>query len=100
MQTSVLGSETERSMGKDFLLDLTMTYDGNGNILSKGNITKMEHYSYDAMNRLTQVTSNHAMETYHYDLAGNRIRKESKLPCVTQEYRYYPRKSNRRNNSE
>ena len=63
--------------GKELLLDIAMSYDGNGNIVSKGNASRLEQYEYDAMNRLTQVKSGNTMECYHYDLAGNRVRRES-----------------------
>jgi RHS repeat-associated protein len=54
----------------------TYTYDANGNTVTQsstgGNLTR---YTYDALNRLAQVTlPGNTTLTYSYDAAGNRVR--------------------------
>jgi len=46
-----------------------LTYDNNGNVTGDGNFT----YTYDADNRLTQVTNGIDTITYEYDGEGRRI---------------------------
>jgi RHS repeat-associated protein len=57
--------------------DYTYTYDNNGNMIEKFNKTTSEitQYTYDAENRLIQVTKPGMTAAYRYDALGRRIEK-------------------------
>ncbi len=57
--------------------DYTYTYDNNGNMIEKVNKSTLEvtQYTYDAENRLVQVTKPGTAASYRYDALGRRIEK-------------------------
>jgi RHS repeat-associated protein len=61
------------------------TYDNAGNRIAKTNFLNsvMEHYTYDPIYQLTQVTQGTAtMESYSYDAIGNRLSSLDMSSCV------------------
>ena len=50
---------------------LAMTYDANGNLLTKGE----DLFTYDSAARLNQATVNGVTTKYHYNFKGQRIAK-------------------------
>ena len=52
--------------------DISYTYDGAGNRITKNDGTTLTTYTYSNANRLTQANASGAITTYTNDLAGNR----------------------------
>ena len=69
--------------------NVTFTYDGNGNISSKTNLSGTYNYIYDGENRLTELRFNDAaIATYKYDPLGRRIEKNVITTTPTFTYKY------------
>lgn len=66
----------------------SLTYDGNGNVLTKTIGSVVETYTYDNMNNLiSSVDGNGGTTTYNYDVLGNVIQEVSPNGA-TQSYSY------------
>src|SRR5579859_177755 len=62
----------------------TFTYDPNGSLISRVDAAgPTTTYQYDALKRLTQVSSGGATTSYAYDAGGNRVRKQDPSGAIT-----------------
>ncbi|MCF7806183.1 MAG: hypothetical protein K9M07_03295 [Simkaniaceae bacterium] len=50
-------------------------YDFNGNLILKKTLKKTYNFTYDALNRLTSVTTDDSQTTYNYDIFNRRLSK-------------------------
>ena len=67
------------SIQGDNMLNLSFTYDAVGNIIQKSNglsPARSESYGYDAIGQITSFTRNGLIDSYAYDLLGNRVRTQ------------------------
>ena len=83
MNIKALKTETE----KQILADNHYFYDGNGNQIRKEGLEGTTGYAYDRRNRLIEISYSSALGGYTeklgYDVAGNRIRRETEQGSIT-----------------
>lgn len=93
----VAGIKTEYIPQGRMLLEDVYSYDGNANLIGKRTLTGESAFSYDALNRLTEVTvtdkvfaDGNYKENFSYDSAGNRLTRthECEGRQIIEKYKY------------
>ena len=72
--------------GTNKWVDNAYQYNGNGDVVARQGLDGQTAYAYDPCRRLVRVEYPHGVESFTYDLAGNRTSRT--MGDVTEQYRY------------